>query len=199
MDEDFKQAVKTSFRKAKEHTDALEAQINHLNGIIEKQQELLSLLQEAIFSQKKESSTGNEGVSLNIHSLVKHSLNTNYALKTPFKEVNIDLNSLKSIENTLLKLTKQEFLTFLTIYQLEEDLKRVITYADIATRLNLSEGCIRTYIYQIQKKGIPLIKNKVNNRLITLTIKPEFRSLSLKSKLLELYNQTDPHQSTLEF
>ena len=126
------------------------------------------------------SSSGNEGVYSNIHSVDSYSF-------SGFKSY---------IEDKFKSLTKQEFLVFLTVYQMEEELERV-SYNDIAKRVGLSEGCIRTYVSSVIKKGLPLMKAKVNNKLVLLKIRPEFREMGLKQKLANLYYQADPHQTTL--
>ena len=85
---------------------------------------------------------------------------------------------------------------FLTIYQLEKELPRV-TYEVVANRLTLTSGCIRTYITSILRKKAPVIKSKLNNKLILLSIEPSFRSLISEEKLINLYYQNDPSQTTL--
>ncbi len=137
---------------------------------------------------KEKSSSGNEGVYSFIHSFNIHSLNTYSFNMHSFKQ---------DLEKVFSTLTKQEFLTFLTIYQLEEDFKRYVTYLDLSHKLRLSEGCIRTYVSNLLKKKVPLTKAKMNNRTAVLTIPKEFRELNLKQKLLSLFNKTDPEQTRL--
>lgn len=93
-------------------------------------------------------------------------------------------------------LSKQEFLTFLTVYQLEEEVEHV-SYIDISAKLNLSEGCIRTYVSSLIKKGIPLFKTKYNNKVVYLSIIKDFRALNFKRELMALYYKSDPSQKTL--
>ena len=120
-----------------------------------------------------------------IHSFT-HSLN---------KQALNDLN--QNLKTAFLALTKQEFLTFLTIYQLEEDLKRPVTYDDLATHLKLSKGCIRTYVSSLFNKNTPITKEKVNNKTVYLSLLPDFRELNLKNKLFQLYSNQDPDQKRL--
>ncbi|MBL7147308.1 MAG: helix-turn-helix domain-containing protein [Nanoarchaeota archaeon] len=140
----------------------------------------------------KLSSTGNEGV---IHSFI-HSFihsDTHYAHKKQpkIKEFKDEIDRMFSM------LPKQEFLVFLTIYQLEDDIKRSITYIELAKKLNLTEGCIRTYISNLLKKNLPIDKNKVNNRIVELSINSYFRDLNLKQKLINLYYLSDIEQKRL--
>ena len=101
------------------------------------------------------------------------------------------------INNLFSLLSKQEFLTFLTIYQLEEDLEGYVSYIDIAAKLELTEGCIRTYVSSLIKKGIPVLKTKHNNKVVYLSISREFRALNIKKDLMILYYKADPTQKTL--
>jgi len=94
--------------------------------------------------------------------------------------------SREKLREAFIALSRQELLTFLTIYQLEEDAGHV-TYADVARHLNLSEGCIRTYISSLAKKGIPLIKVKHNNKQVFLSVPKEFKDAGLKGELMSLY------------
>jgi len=103
----------------------------------------------------------------------------------------------KELESRFNALTNQEFLVFLTIYQLEEDLGRPVTYADLSSKLNLTSGCIRGYVSALIRKKLPIIKSKINNRTLTLAINPEFRDLGLKEKLTNLYYNQDPEQTRL--
>lgn len=105
---------------------------------------------------------------------------------------------LKSEINSLFfSLSKQEFLTFLTVYQLEEDLEGYVSYIDVAAKLGLTEGCIRTYISSLIKKSIPILKTKHNNKVVYLSISKDFRALSIKKDLMALYYKADPTQKTL--
>ena len=97
----------------------------------------------------------------------------------------------KNLERKFLSLTKKEFLIFLTIYQLEEDHKQV-TYSNIANHLNLTEGCIRSYVSELIKKGLPVVKEKINNRQAIFKVSPDFKELKLKQKLLDLFYKKDP-------
>lgn len=105
---------------------------------------------------------------------------------------------LKSEINSLFSsLSKQEFLTFLTVYQLEEDLEGYVSYIDVAAKLGLTEGCIRTYVSSLMKKGIPILKTKHNNKVVYLSVSKDFRALNIKKDLMILYYKADPTQKTL--
>ena len=133
-------------------------------------------------------SIGNKGVHSLIHSTDIQSFNNQ----------SLDIQSLKkNLEEKINNLTNQEFLVFLTIYQLEEDLGRNVTYEDLSLKLRLSTGCIRSYLSSIIKKGLPVLKKKINNRTITLTLHQDFKELNLKERLTNLYYHKDPNQTRL--
>ena len=106
------------------------------------------------------------------------------------------LDSLSDIDKMFLSLTKKEFLIFLTIYQLEDDLGKV-TYDDLSSHFKLTPGCIRTHIANMVKKNIPIIRAKINNKLTLFSISDDFRHLNIKSRLFNLYNNQDPYQKKL--
>ncbi len=205
--EEFEKNVKLSFSKVKDHIINVENEINKNKEEILKykeelanlKKELEALKQEPVFrveAQKpqepqnqgfKEVSSGNQGVYSFSHSFIKHSFNS-YANKIfDFKQ---------DFDKLFTGLSQQEFLTFLTIYQLEEEIKQV-SYIDVAKKLNLTEGCVRTYVSSLLKKGLPLIKKKYNNRQVFLLISPDFRSLNLKQKLVDTFYHSDSNQKTL--
>ncbi len=121
--------------------------------------------------------------SLSNHSTNIHSLNVQ-SLK-------------KELESRFNSLTNQEFLVFLTIYQLEEDLGRSVTYSDLSAKLSLTSGCIRGYVSSLIRKKLPVIKSKINNRTLTLSINTQFRDLNIKERLTNLYYNQDPDQTRL--
>ena len=196
----FKEIIKNSFKKARDHMDSLESQIKAQKAEI---QEIKALLEQNKnqkipnsneFSQEeppkpkiRKSSTGNEGVYSFIHSFTKHSF-TDYAQ---------NLNKLeKGLKTLFLRLTRQEFLIFLTVYQLEDE-TGAVSYSHIAEKLNLSEGCIRTYVSSIIRKGLPLTKQKVNNKYVILHINNDFRATNLKQTLTNMFYNYDPNQTKL--
>ena len=189
----FQRKVAFSFKKAKADHEYLNKELGLLKTILAQQREEIQALRHQLTlflnNQKKfveDSSTGNKGVYSFIHSFNIHSPDT----REDFSHFGEDLKKRFST------LSKQEFFTFLAIYQLEEDQKQV-TYTDLATHLHLSEGCIRTYVSALFKKRIPLLKQKANNKLTFLSIPQEFRELNLKSFLVKIYAQFDPKQTQL--
>jgi len=100
------------------------------------------------------------------------------------------LNSLDSLRKEIrLKfktMTQQEMLVFSTIYQLEEQSQEGVEYGQIALKLGLSPSSIRDYAQRLISKGIPLIKEKVNNKKILLRISPELKKIASLQTIIQL-------------
>lgn len=206
----FQENVKKAFLKIKEDILNIKNELKEYKEVLIKQTQIIEYLIEKskenklYLSEKSpnkplsdESSIGNKGVYADIHSFIHsdiHSLkHINEEKKEKFKGINSQINEIFG------KLTKQELMVFLTIYQLEDE-HRNVSYIDIAKRLKLSEGCIRTYISNLMKKGAPILKKRHNNKVVYLYIEKAFRELKLKDKLSDLYYQPqDPYQTRLSF
>jgi predicted transcriptional regulator len=109
------------------------------------------------------------------------------------KTQDINLNNLSAILEDLKKelkqkfknLTNKELLVFSLIYTLGEELGEV-SYKDIAMKANLTEGSVRDYISRLEHKGIPLLKEKKNNKMILLKIPDELKHISTLDNLTKL-------------
>lgn len=91
----------------------------------------------------------------------------------------------KEVRLKFKKLTPQEFKVFSTIYQLEEQ-NQQIDYPLLSKKLNLSGSSIRDYISKIIIKGIPLTKEKLNNKEILLHISPELKKIASLASIIQL-------------
>ena len=213
MTEDiFKENVKLSFSRSRAHIDSLETQIKVQNAEIQalkaKIDKLLSTLEKPSevekpisepqkhqipknSNNKKIFSTGNKGVFR--QTLDRQS--------TTFRQPDNQIHSLEDLKtdfiNRFRSLTDKEFMVFMAIYHLEEELQRPITYSDIAAKLKLSQSSIRDHISEILLKNLPISKEISTNRRVYLTIKPELRDLELMDKLLRIRYPTPTKQSTL--
>jgi DNA-binding MarR family transcriptional regulator len=103
-------------------------------------------------------------------------------ISSSLKEISSDLNNRLSSIKIELKdkfkaLTRQEFTIFSSLYSLEEQSKE-ITYKDLALQTGLTESSIRDYISKLISKGIPVIKERINNKIILLRISPELRNIA---------------------
>ncbi|PIN91408.1 hypothetical protein COU57_00715 [Candidatus Pacearchaeota archaeon CG10_big_fil_rev_8_21_14_0_10_32_14] len=108
---------------------------------------------------------------------------------TPFESVSNILDNLDGIKKEIRlkfkRLTEQETLVFSTIYQLEEE-KGYTDYKEISDKLSLTESSIRDYVGRLLKKGIPIEKNKINNKIIHLTIAPPLKKIASLSTIIQL-------------
>lgn len=94
------------------------------------------------------------------------------------------LGSVKdSLESKFKSLTKQEFLVFSTIYQLENEGNKVDYYL-LSNKLALSESSIRDYVQRMLKKQIPLLKLKENNKKVYLSISSNLKKLANLNTIL---------------
>ena len=200
IDPFFRENVKKSFFEAKKHADEMERQIKENRRLIDAQESQIELLIVKLdeiaqeirelgpnHREKEEVPQEEKGP---IHTYI-HTLNTYTHPKHNFKIHSDQIN--KMMET----LTKQELFAFLTIYQLEEDLNRPISYSELSKKMGLSEGCIRTYLRSMVKKDLPIIKKKYNNKTIFLSISEDFRNLNYKDKLVDAYYGRDPGQKRL--
>jgi len=80
------------------------------------------------------------------------------------------------IRNLFKRLTNQEFIVLLTIFEIKEK-NLSCDYKILSEKLNLSESSIRDYVGKIIKKGIPIEKTKVNNKTILLSLSSSFQKL----------------------
>lgn len=91
----------------------------------------------------------------------------------------------QDLQDKFKKLTRQEFLVFSILYTLEEE-QGSVTYRDIASRANLAESSVRDYISRLEHKGIPVVKERVNNKIVLLKIPQELRNIATLDSLSKL-------------
>lgn len=128
----------------------------------------------SLIQQNFHSSIGSVGVPTDSQQTVNSQSNI---LKRTFDNLDMIRNIKQELKEKFKKLTKQEFLIFSILYTLEEELKAV-TYKDIAERAGLAESSIRDYISRLEKKGLPITKEKINNRMIVLKIPKELKEIT---------------------
>lgn len=146
-----------------------------------------------LLSPNKQSSTGNRGVptdrqtnqQTNQHIILPTIRpQTNNLDKAPEILASLD-NLKKEVRFKFKRLTSQEIQVFSLLYSLE-DQGESVDYRLLSEKLNLSESSIRDYIGKIQKKGIPIIKEKLNNKRIILHISQDLRKIASLSTILKL-------------
>ena len=96
------------------------------------------------------------------------------------------LDSLKKeLRLKVKRLTGQEIKVFSAVYLLEQQ-GHLVDYPLLSTNLSISESSVRDYIQRIINKGMPIIKEKINNKRIILHIPEEFRKLASIDTILAL-------------
>ena len=92
----------------------------------------------------------------------------------------------KEIRIKFKRLTPQEMLIFTTLYSLEEQDIGDITYKVISQHLRLSESSVRDYVTKLKSKGIPIQKNRLNNKQISLKISPDLKKIANLPTIIRL-------------
>ena len=178
-----------------------------LNKIIEKQASTHNLLNqtltthsstlpqeiEGLKSQNLAISTGNEGVPTDRQTNQQTDKQTQNQAEIQEK-FSVDnaariLESLDSIKKEIRikfkRLTEKEWLIFSTLYQLDEQ-HGPTDYKTLAEKLKLTESSIRDYIGRLIKKGIPVEKNKINNKTVQLSISQNLKKIASLSTIIQL-------------
>ena len=149
---------------------------------------------EGLRSPNLGTSIGNQGASTDRQTDTSTDTST-HNLEIPSIETNIQeaseiLDSLdrlkKEIRLKFKRVTPQEMAVFSSIYQLEEQDPENNTYRNISKILHLSESSIRDYVQRMINKGIPIKKNKINNKKLILSISSELKKIATLSTIIKL-------------
>ena len=107
----------------------------------------------------------------------------------PIEDAARALDSLDSLKKEIRlkfkQLTDQEILIVSTLYQMEED-QGPVDYKTLAVKLNLTESSIRDYIGRLLQKGIPLDKQRINNKKILLSVSESLKKVASLQTILQL-------------
>ncbi|HOW37118.1 MAG TPA: helix-turn-helix domain-containing protein [Candidatus Pacearchaeota archaeon] len=99
------------------------------------------------------------------------------------------LSSLDSIKKEIRlkfkELTEQEFLVFSAIYQYDEE-QGFSDYKTLSQRLGLSESSVRDYVGKLIKKGVPIQKEKINNKQIKLSVSQNLKKVASLDAIIQL-------------
>lgn len=144
-------------------------------------------------SLKDDLSIGNKGVSA-LRQQIGNTQATDPDRREPVKgqpnELQQNVERLKkALQDSFKSLTKQEFVIFSTLYQLEEELKRPVSYSELAIRSNLTPNSLRDYISKLINKKVPIVKERYNNKQILLKIAPELRNIETLDNLMRLVKE----------
>ncbi len=192
IDHDNKEITKKLIENSQEKNPAHQQIIKTDTTIIPTHQHTL----EPLKGKNIPISTGNEGVPTNRQTnrqtdekpQISYKIKENPVVSTIDNAVEI-LNSLDNLKREIRlkfkRLTEQEMLIFSTLYQLEEE-QGFSDYKTLSQRLNLTESSIRDYIGRLIKKGIPVEKNKINNKNIRLNISANLKKIATLHTILQL-------------
>ncbi|MBM3246983.1 hypothetical protein FJZ17_00355 [Candidatus Pacearchaeota archaeon] len=139
-------------------------------------------------------SSGNRGVPTDRQTNQQTDNPTDNSSKISLKEQILNateiLNSLDNLRKEIrLKfkvITNQEMSVFSTLYELEQTFPEGVEYEQIAVKLKLSSSSIRDYIQRLISKGVPILKNKVNNKKILLNISQELKKIATLDTIIKL-------------
>jgi len=123
-----------------------------------------------------------EGQKINIETQKNIELNIQEASKILESLDNLK----KEIRRKFKRITPREMAVFSAIYQLEEQNPTSSNYKQISIKLGLSESSIRDYVQRMINKGIPLKKQKINNKKLILSISPELKKIATLSTIIQL-------------
>jgi hypothetical protein len=137
-------------------------------------------------------SIGNRGVPTDKQTDKQTDQHTQNELKISKNTIETASEILSSLDNIKKEIrlqfkgiTEQEMLVFSTIYQLDAE-SGFSDYRILAQRLKLTESSIRDYVGRLIKKGIPVEKKKVNNKIIQLSISENLKKIASLSTILKL-------------
>ncbi len=132
-------------------------------------------------NQQTNQQTQKEGFISETRGFNKESKSLNNALEI--------LNSLDSLKKEVRlkfkELTEQEFLVFSAIYQYDEE-QGFSDYRSLSQKLNLSESSVRDYVGKLIKKGVPIQKEKVNNKQIKISISENLKKIASLNAIIQL-------------
>jgi len=127
-----------------------------------------------------------DAIDSTLELLKKNSKSENNSDFKKAEEILASLDNIKKeIRLKFKRLTDQEMLVFSTIYLLEEENLQP-DYRKIAEKLSLTESSIRDYVIKLINKGIPIQKEKQNNKKILLKISPELKKITPLSSIITL-------------
>ncbi len=143
-------------------------------------------------TQNMQVSIGNQGVPTNKQTNQQTNQHIILSEKQPANslekasEILASLDVLKKEARLKFKrLTAQEMQVFSALYTLE-DQGELVDYKALSLKLNLSESSIRDYIGKIQRKGIPIAKEKLNNKRVLLHISQDLKKIASLNTILQL-------------
>jgi predicted transcriptional regulator len=133
-------------------------------------------------------SIGNQGVQTD-RQQTDNRQTTDRQIQNSIENADEILDSLDSLKKEIRlkfkRLTEQEILVFSALYQLDES-NGFADYKTLSVKLNLTESSIRDYVRRLINKGVPIEKNKLNNKSIQLSISNSLKKIATLPTILQL-------------
>ena len=204
--------IKEAFAKVREDMELLKKEINDNKKDVFDQKKLLESINRKIdefLTENKEIndklaffkiSSGNKGVSNNQQQSTTINNNRQQQATTPSntkqtqtssKEVKFDQTLTFRFKN----LSDREFSIFLAIYELEQQIGEV-GFTELAGKLNLFESTIRTVVYNLLSKEIPIVKDRFFHKKVSLSIQKDFKDPKIMREIINL-RENKSKQTTL--
>ncbi len=204
--------IKEAFTKVREDIDLLKKEINNNKKEISSQKELLESINKKLeefldFSKEINNkiaffnvSSGNNGVGNNQQQSTTINNNRQQQAIKPsnVKHSSDDLKDIK-LDQTLTfrfkSLSDREFSVFLAIYELEQEIGEV-GFTELANKLKIFESTVRTVVYTLISKEIPIIKDRFFHKKVSLSIQKDFKNPKIMRELINL-RENKGKQTTL--
>lgn len=196
MDTDSR--IKEAFSKVKDDILSLKSTLEELKReLLRKEKEDNSLKKEIkiLINQLKEKKPENNPLFLPSNGNKGVFRQTDNRQTTEIRQI---FDTQPHIESIFISLTEKEFLIFLTLYQLEEELAIPVSYTQLSNKLTLSQSSVRDHIAELLRKQTPIQKIKINNKKVLLSVDKTFKALNLMSRIIDIRHFRDT-QTTLSF
>lgn len=117
--------------------------------------------------------------------------------KLTLKQIkNIVENLTTELKLKFKSLSKQEFFIFSMIYNLDMQGQKP-DYKSIAIRANLTESSVRDYISRLIHKGIPLKKEKINNKQVIISVPDELKNIATLDNLTKISQYNNENDNNM--
>ncbi len=204
--------IKEAFVKVREDMELLKREINNNKKDISDQKKLLesikTKIEESLIESKEikdklaffKISSGNKGVSNNQQQSTTINNNGQQQATIPSntqssstngKEIKFDQTLTFRFKN----LSDREFSIFLAIYELEQQIGDV-GFTELASKLNLFESTVRTVVYNLLSKEIPIVKDRFFHKKVSLSIQKDFKDPKIIREIINL-RENKSKQTTL--
>jgi len=109
-----------------------------------------------------------------------------------FLEKNHNFKSDRQPQFKVKKLTKQEKEVFLVFYSLDQIKNGLVSFADLARRLCITENMAQNYINCFINKGIPVVKRYIDDKGY-IGLNKDFKELQAKENILAIEQRILPN------